>query len=73
VVVNTRPVDEARLSAYASEHAEVVLDDAEALEAEGIVVERLPLLSDGPHAQHDSGSLAEWLVRSLGERERATA
>ena len=73
VVVNDRPVDAARLKAYAAEDASVVADDADTLTERGIAVERLPLLGEGPHAQHDSARLAAWLVRQPASREREAA
>lgn len=73
VVVNDRPVDSARLKAYAAEHAQEVRDDADQLVERGIRIQRLSLLSDGPHAQHDSQRLAEWLVHGPGERGRVAA
>ena len=63
VVVNTRPVDEARLERYRQEGAEVVAWDAAPFERAGVKVAHLDLLSDGPHAQHDSAGLARWLAR----------
>ncbi len=63
VVVNARPVDEARRARYREEGAEVVAWDEEFFARAGVKVAHLDLLSDGPHAQHDSAELARWLVR----------
>ncbi|CAN5854568.1 YvcK family protein [soil metagenome] len=63
VVVNSTPVDAARVERYAEEGATVVACDLAQLEGLGIEVVSLPLLSDGPHAQHDAAALAQWLVQ----------
>lgn len=73
VVVNSRPVPQALVDAYAEEDAEVVRDDADELAARGISIERLPLLDDGRYAQHDSQALAAWLVGRSGKRDRVAA
>ncbi len=61
VVVNSAPLDEARLSAYRQEHAVVVDAALPRFQGAGIEVLSLPLLGGGDHAQHDSLRLAEWL------------
>lgn len=61
VVVNSLPVDAVRLERYAAEGATVVAFDPERLTGLDIEVVSLPLLSDGPHAQHDAAVLARWL------------
>ena len=73
VVVNTRPVDAARLERYRQESAEVVAWDAAPFARAGVSVARLDLLSDGPHAQHDSAGLARWLVRRAQAHARTRA
>jgi uncharacterized cofD-like protein len=74
VVVNDRPVSASLREAYAAEGAEVVRDDADGLVEQGVDVARLPLLDDGPFAQHDSRKLAQWLVRRRADhRGRAAA
>lgn len=61
VVVNSSPVDAARRESYALEGAAVVSFDPVRFEGSGIEIVTLPLLSDGPHAQHDAARLAKWL------------
>ncbi len=61
VMLNSAPVDPARLAAYRAENAETVADSIDHLKELGIEVLRLPLLGGGPHAQHDSVRLAGWL------------
>ena len=67
VVINSLPVDDARLERYAREGAAVVAFDPGRFEGLNIDIVRLPLLSDGLHAQHDAALLAKW----LGEAARA--
>ena len=63
VVVNSTPVDAARVKRYAEEGATVVGFDPARFEGLGIEIVTLPLLSDGPHAQHDAAVLAAWLTQ----------
>jgi uncharacterized cofD-like protein len=62
VVVNTLPVDEARLAAYRSERAGLVEVDAQRFSAARIELLAWPLLGPAPHAQHDAATLAARLV-----------
>lgn len=62
VAVNRRPVDPARLRAYAEEGAERVAFDPQPFLSRGIDVDQVPLLGGGAYAQHDSDELARWLV-----------
>ena len=62
VVLNRTPVDALRLARYRAENAEEVQVALEPFARAGIQVASLDLLSDGPHAQHDSAVLAKWLV-----------
>jgi uncharacterized cofD-like protein len=62
VVVNSAPVDPARLEAYEQEGAQVVEVDPERFAAEGIRLAQLDLLGSGPYAQHDAEALASWLI-----------
>ncbi len=64
VVVNSLPVDAARVERYALEGAAVVEFDPAPFEGLDIDLVRLPLLSDGPHAQHDAAVLAKWLGKA---------
>jgi len=64
VIINRTPVDATRIENYRRESAEVVAFDPEPFERLGIRVTPLPLLSSGPHAQHDSQTLANWLCES---------
>jgi uncharacterized cofD-like protein len=59
VLVNHTPVDEQRLQRYLMERAEVVQLDLERFAEHDITVMQLPLLSHGPHAQHDSQLVAD--------------
>lgn len=70
VVVNDQPLDEGRLAAYAAEHATLVHVDSARFAAAGIRLERLPLLDEGVHAQHDSTRLAAGLLVLANERGR---
>ncbi|MGL4609565.1 MAG: gluconeogenesis factor YvcK family protein [Trueperaceae bacterium] len=58
VVVNSTPVDNTRLERYRQEKAMVVTLNETAFARTDIKLEQLPLLSRGPHAQHDSDALA---------------
>ena len=62
VVVNSAPVDPARLKAYEEEGAQVVTVEQERFSADGIRLARLDLLGSGPYAQHDAEALASWLI-----------
>jgi uncharacterized cofD-like protein len=62
VVVNSAPVDPARLQAYEQEGAKVVQVEPERFAAEGIRLAQLDLLGTGPYAQHDAEALANWLI-----------
>lgn len=62
VVLNSTPIDDARLIAYRGERADVVDAAVPRLRALGIETQSLPLLGPGPAAQHDSLKLADWLV-----------
>jgi uncharacterized cofD-like protein len=59
VLVNHTPVDEQRLQRYLMERAEAVRIDLERFAEHDITVMQLPLLSHGPHAQHDSRLIAD--------------
>ncbi len=72
VIINGTPVDEARLMRYQKENAEVVNYDQAAFEALGIELLPLPLLGSGPHAQHDSLTLANW-ISDLAKRSPVSA
>ncbi|MCA9836667.1 MAG: uridine diphosphate-N-acetylglucosamine-binding protein YvcK [Trueperaceae bacterium] len=61
VIVNGTPIDEARLMRYREENAEIVSFDSAAFEQLGIELLPLPILGSGPHAQHDSLALANWI------------
>jgi uncharacterized cofD-like protein len=62
VITNSTPVDAARLANYRQEKAALVTFDQDAFVAHGIAVYQLPILGQGPHAQHDSLELARHLV-----------
>ena len=70
VVVNDQPLDERRLAAYAEEQATLVHVDSSRFAAAGIRVERLALLDEGAHAQHDPERLAASLLALTDERSR---
>lgn len=71
VIVNGSSIDPDRLTKYRQEGADVVLLDSKAFEDVGIQVLPLPLLGDGPHAQHDSKVLADWLAEIAQNTELA--
>ena len=71
VVLNSTPVDEARLEAYRAEGAAVVAPSLARFSEMGVEVLHLPLLGSGPVAQHDSERLAAWLTELA--RSRAAA
>lgn len=62
VVVNSTPVDEERLTRYREENAQIVTMNEAAFARTGIVLEKVPLLGEGLHAQHDSQGLARELI-----------
>ena len=62
VVVNSTPVDEERQKRYREENAGVVSLNEAAFSRTGIVLEQVPLLGEGLHAQHDSQELARALI-----------
>ncbi len=62
VVINSKPLDEARSSAYLLEQAESVAFDSAEFEAQGIHYVLLDLLASSEQAYHDSDVLADWLV-----------
>jgi uncharacterized cofD-like protein len=62
VIVNSDPVDDARLAAYREERAGLVAVDAERFAHEGVRLERWSLLGSGPVAQHDPERLARFLI-----------
>ena len=64
VVVNATSVDPERQASYELEGATVVTFDPEPFNRLGIEVVSLPLLGAGPHAQHDSLTLAAWLAET---------
>ena len=70
VVVNDQPLDERRLAAYAEEHATLVHVDGSRFAAAGIRLERLALLDEGLHAQHDPERLAASLLALADARSR---
>jgi hypothetical protein len=67
VLFNTTPIDAERLDNYRREGAEVVTLEPEPFAKRGIEVVRLPLLGEGPHAQHDAVALAKWLCEHARE------
>lgn len=71
VVLNSAPVDDARLEAYRTEGATAVEPSLDQLRDAGLEILQLPLLGPGPVAQHDSQRLAGWLV-DLARRRAAT-
>jgi uncharacterized cofD-like protein len=71
VMLNSAPVDAARIAAYRAEGAETVAESLDRLRTEGSEILRLPLLGGGPHAQHDSQKLAGWL-EDLARRRAAS-
>ncbi|CAN5697426.1 YvcK family protein [soil metagenome] len=66
-VVNDEPVDDARLSAYRAERADVVAVDVERFAREGVALERWSLLGDGPVAQHDPERLARHIYELIAK------
>lgn len=70
VVVNSQPVDPARLAAYQEEGATEVTVEPERFTSQGIRVAQLDLLGGGPYAQHDANALAHWLI-AFCKRSRA--
>ncbi len=70
VVINSTRLDERRRDAYRREKAEVVHFDVSPFQQTGIDVVHLPVLGPGPHAQHDSARLANWLANQPPRRER---
>ncbi len=68
VVLNSTPVDEARVEAYRAEGAAVVGASLGRFGEIGVEVSHLPLLGIGPVAQHDSERLAAWLVELARDR-----
>jgi uncharacterized cofD-like protein len=70
VVVNSTPVDPARIEAYRGEGADVVAFDAAPFEAADVPVASWPLLATGPQAQHDADAVARELVTWWKSRRR---
>jgi uncharacterized cofD-like protein len=62
VITNSNPVDAERIAKYQEENATLVHFDKDAFVAHGVAVYQLPILGEGPHAQHDSLALAKHLV-----------
>jgi len=62
VLVNDRPIDEARRASYREEGADVVAVAAAAFADQGVALRAAPLLVDGPYAQHDPVRLAKELT-----------
>lgn len=62
VITNSTPVDELRLSSYRQEKATLVSIDEDMFKAHNITLYQLPILGQGPHAQHDSLQLAKHLI-----------
>jgi 2-phospho-L-lactate transferase/gluconeogenesis factor (CofD/UPF0052 family) len=62
VLINSRPVDSARLAAYSTEGAEPVVFDAERFREAGVRFVLLELLAPGSQVRHDPDALARWLV-----------
>ncbi len=62
VLVNAAPLDKARLERYREENADVVTWSPEPFTSRNIKLIPLDLLGDGPHAQHDTEMLAQWLA-----------
>ncbi len=71
VVLNSSPIDAERLERYKQENAEVVNFNRDYFKAKGIQLAELELLGTGPHAQHDSVKLAEWLTEQAKLAARA--
>jgi uncharacterized cofD-like protein len=61
VLVNSRPVEPARLEAYLDEGAGPVVFDPEPVREAGVSVVRLELLAPGAQVRHDADVLARWL------------
>lgn len=62
VLVNDRPIDEARRASYRGEGAEEVAVVASAFADQGVALRAAPLLAEGPYAQHDPVRLANELT-----------
>jgi uncharacterized cofD-like protein len=62
VAINTRAIDAERLERYRREGAEVAHFDPAPFAAAHLEPDLLPLLGDGPRAQHDPDILARWLL-----------
>ena len=73
VVVNGTPVETERLKRYRAAGAEVVAFNPELFKQAGMEAVALPLLGDGPHAQHDSATLARWLASQAKRKDRIAA
>jgi uncharacterized cofD-like protein len=73
VIINSSPVDEARLQSYREERAETVHFDQLVFNEAEIEVSALPLLGTGPHAQHDSVKLAKWLADFAKRKTSSTS
>jgi len=63
VLVNDRPIDEARRASYRKEGAEEVAVVASDFADQGVTLRAAPLLAGGPYAQHDPVRLAQELTR----------
>jgi uncharacterized cofD-like protein len=61
VLINSRPVDPARLEAYRDEGAEPVQFDPEPFREAGVSWVLLELLAPGAQVRHDADLLADWL------------
>ncbi|MBW7917426.1 MAG: uridine diphosphate-N-acetylglucosamine-binding protein YvcK [Trueperaceae bacterium] len=73
VLLNSAPVDRARVESYRGEAAEVVAPAAARFAAAGMVTLELPLLGGGPVAQHDSDKLAAVLADIAVASARSTS
>lgn len=62
VVVNSQPLDAARLAAYESENAVPVGFAPEEFEERGVSYVLLDLIADGEQAYHETETLTEWLL-----------
>lgn len=66
-VVNTTPIALPQRRRYLKEHARPVLNDLDAIEAEGIRVVGAPLLDEGEKVRHSPDATAEVAIRLAAE------
>ncbi len=70
LVLNSSPIDQARLEHYQKEGAEVVSFAEDSFKNLNIKISHWPILGRGQHAQHDSDKLAKWLA-NLSKKDLA--